>query len=93
MQHPLCWPGVQTLFTGCKWKVVDLATPSNAFPAFPNFKCSATFKFSEKVVFNISEKFLLNSIKESWFTVKRFFMIGYSSANSGFIAAIITMPA
>jgi hypothetical protein len=53
----------------------------------------ARFNFSEKVVFNISEKILMNSIKESWFTVKHFFMLGYSSANSGFIAAIITMPA
>ena len=49
---------------------------------FPNYKCTL----------HISEKFLSDSIKESWFTVKSFFMLGYNSANSGFIAAIITMP-
>ena len=42
---------------------------------------------SEKVAFNILEKFLSGWIKESWFTVKGFFMLGYYSVNAGFIAA------
>ena len=83
---------VFTLDIGYKWKVVDLETPSNAlrFVFFQPTQIPNVLQhlsYSEKVAFNILEKFPSGWIKESWFTVKDFFMLGYYSANAGFIAA------